>query len=47
MSFDVRVTALSYCLAFAVTILFTLMTNAAMKRRLAAVNMAESLKSVE
>lgn len=47
MSFDVRVTALSYCLAFAVTMLFTLLTNAAMHRRLAAVNMAESLKSVE
>ena len=47
MSFDARVTALSYALAFAVTMLFTLLTNAAMHRRLAAVDMAESLKSVE
>ena len=47
MSFDVRVTALSYALAFAVTMLFTLLTNAAMRRHLAAVDMAESLKSVE
>ena len=47
MSFDVRITALSYALAFAATILFTLLTNAAMHRRLAAVDMAESLKSVE
>ena len=47
MSFDVRVTPLSSVLAFAVTMLFTLLTNAAMHRRLAAVDMAESLKSVE
>ena len=47
MSFDVRVTTLSYCLAFAATMLFTLLTNAAMHSRLTAVNMAESLKSVE
>ena len=47
MSFDVRITALSYCLAFAVTMIFTLLTNAAMHRHLAAVDMAESLKSVE
>ena len=47
MSFDVRITALSYALAFAVTMLFTLLTNAAMHRRLEEVDMAESLKSVE
>ena len=47
MTFDVRITALSYCLAFAVTMIFTLLTNAAMHRHLAAVDMAESLKSVE
>lgn len=47
MTFDVRITVLSYCLAFAVTMLFTLLTNAAMHRHLAAVDMAESLKSVE
>ncbi len=47
MSFDVRITPLSYALAFAATMLFTLLTNAAMHRRLAAVDMAESLKSVE
>ena len=47
MSFDVRITPLSYALAFAATMLFTLLTNAEMHRRLAAVDMAESLKSVE
>ena len=47
MSFDVRITPLSYGLAFAVTMLFTLLTNAAMHRRLEDVDMAESLKSVE
>lgn len=47
MSFDVRITALSYVLAFTVTMLFTVLTNAAMHRRLENVNMAESLKSVE
>jgi len=47
MSFSSRVSPLSYVLAFAVTILFTLLTNAFMHRRLDAVDMAESLKSVE
>ena len=47
MSFDVRVTPLSYVLAFTVTMLFTLLTNAAMRRHLEDVDMAESLKSVE
>ena len=47
MSFDVRVSALSYALAFVVTMLFTVLTNAAMRARLEKVDMAESLKSVE
>ena len=47
MSFDNRVSVLSYVLAFVVTIGFTLLTNAFMHRRLDAVDMAESLKSVE
>ena len=47
MSFDVRVSALSYFLAFAATLLFTVLTNAAMRGRLEKVDMAESLKSVE
>ncbi len=47
MSFDVRITPLSYTLAFAVTILFTVLTNRAMHGKLEKVDMAESLKAVE
>ena len=47
MSFERRISPLSYLLAFTITILFTLLTNAFMCRRLDAVDMAESLKSVE
>jgi hypothetical protein len=47
MSFERRISPLSYLLAFTITILFTLLTNAFMRRRLDAVDMAESLKSVE
>ena len=47
MSFERRISLVSYALAFVITILFTLLTNAFMHRRLDAVNMAESLKSVE
>ena len=47
MSFDVRITALSYALSFAATMLFTLLTNASMHGKLEKVDMAESLKAVE
>ena len=47
MSFDVRVAPLSYVLAFVTTLLFTVLTNAAMRGKLEKVDMAESLKSVE
>lgn len=47
MSFDPRIAPTSYMLAFAATLVFTLLTNAAMRRHLSAVDMAESLKSVE
>ena len=47
MSFSNRVSPWSYVLAYAVTIVFTLLTNAFMRRRLDTVDMAESLKSVE
>ena len=47
MSYDIRIAKLSYLLSFAVTILFALLTNLVMRRKLEKVNMAESLKSVE
>ncbi len=47
MTFDVRIAGLSYLVSFALTALFALLTNLFMRRRLSAVNMAESLKSVE
>lgn len=47
MSFEIRIAPLSYALAFAITIVFALLTNLAMYPRLEKVNMAESLKSVE
>ena len=47
MSFDVRVSPLSYLFAFAATLLFTALTNSFMRGRLEKVDMAESLKSVE
>ena len=47
MSFSNRVSPWSYVLAYAVTIVFTLLTNAFMRRHLDTVDMAESLKSVE
>ena len=47
MSYDVRIAVLSYALSFVVTIVFALLTNLFMRRKLEKVNMAESLKSVE
>ncbi|MBO6040461.1 MAG: FtsX-like permease family protein, partial [Oscillospiraceae bacterium] len=47
MIFDVRIAPLSYVLSFVVTLVFALLTNLFMRRRLDAVSMTESLKSVE
>ena len=47
MHYDVRISALSYALAFAVTVVFALAANLSMRPKLDRVNMAESLKSVE
>lgn len=47
ITFDVRVTALSYGLAFVLTILFTFIIDLLMGRRLEEISMTESLKAVE
>lgn len=47
MSYDVRVSALSYLLAFGITVLFAMAANIAMSFKLEKINMTESLKSVE
>ena len=47
MHYAVRISALSYTLAFAVTVLFALAANFSMRPKLDKINMAESLKSVE
>ena len=47
MCYDVRISALSYLLAFGITVLFAMAANFAMSFKLEKVNMTESLKSVE
>ncbi len=47
MSYDIRIAKISYFLGFIITIVFALLTNFVMRSKLAKVNMAESLKSVE
>lgn len=47
ITFDIRVTALSYFLAFILTILFTIVINALMGKKLDEISMTESLKAVE
>lgn len=47
MSFDIHVAPLSYCLALACTCLFAVAVNLFMRRQIAKINMAESLKAVE
>lgn len=47
ITFNDRVTPLSYLLAFAFSILFAVIVNHFMKRQINKVNMAESLKAVE
>ena len=45
--FDVRVTALSYCISVALTLLFAWLVNLFMLRKIDCINMAESLKTIE
>ena len=47
MTYEIRIAPLSYALAFAITLCFTVLTNLFMGRKLEGVNMAESLKAVE
>ena len=47
ITFDVRVTALSYALAFVLTVLFTFIINLLMGKKLDEISMTESLKAVE
>lgn len=47
VSFDVRITALSYVLSFAVTFVLALLVNLLLMRKIDRIDMAESLKSVE
>lgn len=47
MAFDVRISASSYLISFACTVLFALLANFIMRFKLSRINMAESLKAVE
>ncbi|MBR4708138.1 MAG: FtsX-like permease family protein, partial [Pseudobutyrivibrio sp.] len=47
ITFDVRVTPLSYCLSFVLTVLFTLIINFLMGHKLDEISMTESLKAIE
>ncbi|WP_044933648.1 ABC transporter permease [Pseudobutyrivibrio sp. LB2011] len=47
ITFDVRVTAFSYALAFVLTVLFTFIINLLMGKKLDEISMTESLKAVE
>ncbi|MBR1457564.1 MAG: ABC transporter permease, partial [Oscillospiraceae bacterium] len=47
MTCEIRITLLSYALAFVITLAFTHLSNLAMRGKLERVNMAESLKAVE
>lgn len=47
VAFDVRITALSYAVATITTFVFTIVVDLIMRRKLAKIDMAQSLKSVE
>ena len=47
MSFDVRITAVSYVLALICTVLFAVIINLFMRRQIGKIQMTESLKAVE
>lgn len=45
--FDIRVSLFSYAISFVLTMVFGVIVNAVMRRKLRKIPMAESLKSVE
>ncbi len=47
LSFDVRITAVSYVLAVVLTFVFAAVVNLAMYYKLEKISMTESLKSIE
>ncbi len=47
LSFDVRITALSYCIGFFTTFVFAFIVNLVMQHKLQNISMTESLKSIE
>ena len=47
LTFDVRIAPVSYLISFFITVVFAVLTNLFMRIKLARINMAESLKSVE
>ena len=47
MTYELRILPVSYLLSLGITLAFTLLTNAVMRRKLDRIPMAESLKSVE
>ena len=47
MCFDVRVEPKSYLISVALTLGFGLLVNAALRRKIRAVDMAQALKSIE
>ena len=47
MSYEIRISIVSYVISFAVTLVFTVLTDLFMSRKLETIQMAESLKSVE
>jgi putative ABC transport system permease protein len=47
ITFDIHVAPLSYVISFILTVLFTVMVNLFMNKKLEAISMTESLKAVE
>ena len=47
ITFNIKITPLSYLLAFVFSVLFAVIVNCVMKKQIGRVNMAESLKAVE
>ena len=47
MCFDVRVAPLSYLISAALTLVFGLLVNLALRRKIRAIDMSQALKSIE
>ena len=45
--FNIQILPMSFLYSFALTLIFTVLVNLFMRRKLERINMAESLKSVE